>query len=419
VHVHVKSFLVVYCFSVNYNMSMIRQYAYLSLFLSFFILFSFLYSGIITPPLLGDSHDYHMPIAENFLHGTFFQIPKTANPFINFPGSSELILAFFILLHIPVNWFCVLGWVLLFLLMRKMGLLFNLGSELSLIYATAFTSTLSVFRQMNTQSIDMWMAVWFVLLVILLEKPRKTIGYFLLLGFAFGMLVGSKFTGPVFMIILLLVYGIRLIKLLNLSNILAFLIPFFIFGASWYIRNFITWGDPIYPLSFFIFHGLQVDITNYILWQEVLRGHGLSILTALISEYLIWGLSFIPFLVLFIVNLKAKFINSNTSRIFWLCLLLFVASFFMYSFKSTKFDFVVSNMRYMFPVIIMLMLSLFIMAKRFKLTQEIALLALINSITAVSFIIYHPKLIILYLIISSILYITGKTYIKQFIYKAS
>jgi hypothetical protein len=398
---------------------MISQYAYLSLFLSFFIFISFLYSGITSPPLLGDSHDYHMPIAENFLNGTFFYIPKTANPFINFPGSSELILALFILLHIPINWFCVLGWVLLFLLLRKMGLHFNLGSELSLIFATAFTSTLSVFRQMGTQSIDMWMAAWFVLLVILLEKPRKTIGYFFFLGFAFGMLVGTKYTGAVFMVILLVVYGIRIVKLLNLSNILAFLLPFLIFGVSWYIRNFIEWGDPMYPLSFFIFRGLPLDISNYILWQEILRGHVLTIIAALVSEYLIWGLSFIPFLALFALNFKKRFINNNYSRVFWLCFLLFVASFFMYSFKSTKFDFVVSNMRYLFPVIIMLMLSLFIMAKKFKLAQEIALLALLNSIAAVSFIIYHPKVIILYLIISSTLYITGQLYIKRFIYKAS
>jgi hypothetical protein len=397
---------------------MIRQYALLSFFFSLFVLISFLYFGLINPPLLGDSHDYHMPIAENYIHGTLFS-NKNLGGESSFPGSSELILAFFILLHIPVNWFCVLGWVILFLLLRKMGLEFGLGSEMSLIYATAFTSTLSVFRQMFTQSIDMWMAVWFVLLVLLLEKPKKTIRYFLYLGFAFGMLIGSKYTGLIFMLILLAIYGLRIVKLLKWSAFFTFLIPFLLFGVFWYVRNFIVWGDPMYPFSFLSYHGIPMDINNYILWQEILRGHGLTILVALISEYLIWGLSFIPFLVLFIMNLKKKFIDVKTSRVFWLCFLLFITSFFMYSFKSTKFDFVISNMRYIFPVIIMLMLSLFMMAKKFKLVPEIALLAILNSIAAVSYIIYHPKVIIIYLIISSIIYIYGNKYIKRFVYKAS
>ena len=129
------------------------------------------------------------------------------------------------------------------------------------------------------------------------------------------------------MLILLAVYGLRVVKLLNWSNILAFLLPFLLFGVSWYVRNLIAWGDPMYPLSFLFFRGLPLDINNYILWQEILRGHGLIILEALISEYLIWGLSFIPFLVLFIMNKKKKFIDDKTSRVFWLCFLLFITSF--------------------------------------------------------------------------------------------
>jgi hypothetical protein len=396
---------------------MMRQYALLALFFSFFVLISYLYYGLITPPPLGDSHDYHMPIAQDYLNGTLFTLPKSVNPYINFPGASESILSLFILFHIPVTWFCVLGWAILFFVLRKMGLHFKLGSELSVIFATAFTTSLSVLREMDTQSIDVWMAVWFVLLVLLLENPKKTFKYFLFLGLVFGMIVGSKYTGVFYMLILLVVYGLRLVKLLNWRNIFAFSVPFLLIGASWYVRNFIAWGDPLYPLPFLFSSGdTHIEsISNFILWKELLQGKGGIIFVALVSEYLIWGLSFIPFLVLFVMNLKKKFIDAPTSRVFWLCFLLFITSFVMYSFKPTDYHFVISNMRYIYSLIIMLMLALFIVAKKYKLVQEIVLLALLNAIAAVSYIIYHPKLIIIYLVIASIIYLKGKKYLDRFI----
>ena len=396
---------------------MIRQYALLAFFFSLFILISYLYYGLITPPPLGDSHDYHMPIAQDYLSGTVFTIPGSVNPFINFPGASESILSLFILFHIPVTWFDVLGWVILFLVLRKMGLHFNLGNELSLIYATAFTSTLSVLREMDTQSIDVWMAVRFVLLILLLENPKKTFKYFLFLGIVFGMLVGSKYTGLFYMAILLVVYGLRILKLINWSRILAFLIPFFLIGVSWYVRNIIARGDPLYPIPFLFFPGdthIQ-NLNDYVLWKELTNGHAGLMLEALVSEYLIWGLAFIPFLFFFIKNLKKKFVDAPTFRVFWLCFLLFITSFFIYSFLPTDFHFVVSNMRYMYSVIIMLMLALFMMAKKYKLIQEITLLALLNAIAAVSYIFYHPKLIIIYFVIVSFLYLKWKKNIERFV----
>ena len=400
---------------------MIRQYALLAFFFSLFVLISYVYHGSISPPHLGDSLDYHMPIAQDYLNGSVFSIPTTVNPFINFPGATESILALFILLHIPVALFCVLGWVILFLLLRRMGVHFNLGNELSVIYATAFTSVLAVLREMDTQSIDIWIAAWFVLLVLLLENPKKTFKYFLLLGIVFGMLVGSKYTGIFYMLILLAVYGLRLIKLLNWSRILAFLVPFLLIGVSWYVRNFVARGDPLYPIPFLFFSGDThiENLNDYVLWKELLNGHAEIILVALLSEYLVWGLSFIPFLFFFIKNLRKKFIDAPTSRVFWLCFFLFITAFFMYSFKPTDYHFVVSNMRYMYSFIIMLMLALFIMAKKFKIVQEIVLLALLNAIAAVSYIIYHPKLIIIFLVIASLIYLKGKKYLERFISGAS
>jgi hypothetical protein len=397
---------------------MVRQYALLAFFLSLFVLISFLYHGLITSPPLGDSHDYHMPIAQYYLDGALLHIPKSVNPFINFPGASESILALFILLHIPVTWFCVLGWIILFVLLRKMGLIFNLGHELSIIFATAFTSTLSVLRELDTQSVDVWMAIWFVLLVVLLENPKKTAKYFLALGLAFGMLVGSKYTGIFYAIILFVVYGFRTLRLLNWRRLIAFLIPFSVIGVSWYIRNYIAWKDPLYPLPFIGSGGdTHLDkLTNYVLWKEILRGHLPIISTALISEYLIWGLAFIPFVYFFIKNLRKKFLDEKSTRVFWLGMILLISSLFMYSFKPTDYHFVVSNMRYIYSLIIVMMLAIFIVAKKTKHTEEIALIALMGSIAAVSFIIYHPKLVIIYFVVASLIYLKGRKYIYRFVF---
>jgi len=352
-----------------------------------------------------------MPIARSFLNGEVLNVPKDANSYINYPGASNAILAIFILFSLPVNWFCLLGWIILFFLLKKLGNHFGLSNPLSLVFATTFTSTLSILRQIPTQSIDVWMGVWFVMLMILLEKPAKTLRYVLLLGTVVGMLIGSKYSGPIYLIVFL-VYAKALFKIVSSKRIVAFLTPVLLIGVFWYVRNYLAWGTPIYPGTLLWMQGIpDLDLPKYMLWKLILAGNVYGFFEALVSEYLIWAFSVIPVGIFFIKNLKHRN-QPEMKKIFRLIAVSFLVLLvsLLLSFKP---NFEISNMRYLFPLIILFTLSSFLIAQKYKREKEIAVVALLNAVAAVSYLVYHPKLVILFFFIVGILYIKTKVHIAR------
>ena len=100
----------------------------------------------------------------------------------------------------------------------------------------------------------------------------------LLSGLAAGILLGSKPTGPVFIIIMLGVVLIQEIVKLNIVSAgkgytlkdslkayaVCFIIPAFLIGGYWYMRNWIIYGNPVYYMDVSIFNinlfkGLKSD----------------------------------------------------------------------------------------------------------------------------------------------------------------
>lgn len=391
---------------------MLKPFSLLALLFSLFIFVYFIYFGLTNDPLLGDSHDYHIPIAQSYLNGQIFSVPKNANSFINSPGASEAFLVPFLLFQRSPNFFCFLGWILLFISLKKLGNHFGLNNYISIIFATSFTSILSLLRQIPTQSIDVWMAVWFVWLMILLEKQKKSLKYFLLLGLIFGFLVGSKYSGPGYMIVLLAFYSRSLLKVISFQRIIVFLIPFSVIGLFWYVRNFIAWGTPIYPGSIFMFVGIPtLDLPQWMLWKLLLQGQIYSLLQAVVSEYLIWAFSPIVATIYLAAQIRNKsFTVSDTiTRLIILGFFVFIASLPL----SFKPHFEISNVRYLYPLLIPFILSTFLIAKRYKMEKEIAFVALLNAFFAVSYIIYHPKLVIIYFCIVGVLYLKRKSIIPR------
>jgi len=85
-------------------MGKIKLLANVCLLIALYYFIHFTYIGVLQPiPVLGDSWDYHIPIAHtildgNFLHSSDFRIPQWY-----YPGSSEAINSLFILIHIPLT----------------------------------------------------------------------------------------------------------------------------------------------------------------------------------------------------------------------------------------------------------------------------------------------------------------------------
>lgn len=102
----------------------------------------------------------------------------------------------------------------------------------------------------------------------------------LLAGLTTGILLGSKWSGPLFVAVLAALIVIREFaihfKLFNItpsgykgnfvkdrfiSYMICFIIPVFVMGAFWYIKNWVVYGNPFYPMeitffNFTLFEGL-------------------------------------------------------------------------------------------------------------------------------------------------------------------
>src|SRR4029079_8684789 len=130
---------------------------------------------------------------------------------------------------------------------------FGLEKNLSIVFGVSIVTLYTMFRWVNTQIIDIWLVMWFMLALGFLQKPEKTLRYFLFLGISLGMLVGSKYTGPIFTLVLAIFYFMRVWKVVNIQRIIVFLIPFVFLGSLWYLRNYLIAGNPLYPQPFLFF----------------------------------------------------------------------------------------------------------------------------------------------------------------------
>jgi hypothetical protein len=232
-----------------------------------------------------------------------------------------------------------------------------------------------------------------------LENPQKTISYFAKLGFVLGMLIGSKYTTFYFLFIFLVFYGKNLIKFVNLSRLIAFFIPFSVFGLFWYIRNYLLKGNPFYPIPFLGFKGIL--IFNDTLWNQALH-HPLTLVNAAFSEYHLWILSIVVALVVLSNHfIKQKDWNlSGITKLFLIGMINFVI-FFTFPTDSQPWI-MVSSFRYSYPAYIPLILGIFILAAQYKKEEWLGYFAISNMLSILSMI-FYPKLIFIYLPVSFIL----------------
>lgn len=211
--------------------SVLHILAGVSLSLFLFILLHSFYIGVSTYPTELDSIMYHIPIAKSYLDGRIFSSPDSPILHRFFPGASEGILALFILFHIPLNLFNVLGALALawgaYLLGKRAGL----SRDESMLFSTGFASVTAISRWLNVQVIDIWVAAYYALLIYLMLKPEKKITYFLKLGAVLGMLVGSKYSGPLYGGIVFLFFGREVLRKVDLKNALAFTVPVLFLGG--------------------------------------------------------------------------------------------------------------------------------------------------------------------------------------------
>ncbi len=359
----------------------------------FFILtFQFIYFGLTTTPTTineSDSLVYHIPIAKEIAKGNF--IPPKINQGLGFyPAASEIILAALILLGIPLNLFGVLGFVLLFYFSKKTAESFDLQKETAIVFAGSVVTLQSVLRWPLSQTVDIWLAVFFLASLYLFKKTNISSKYYLLLGIANGFLIGSKYSGLPFFVILLIVFGKSVFSKITFKNLMFYLAPILIFGFSWYIRNYLLTGNPLYPANFLFLHGdpgfSKLDSLNWSVLGGIIQNPSFiwKLTEAVMGEFLTWALAFpiaIYFLWKGILAKEAKDLTFVSLTMFVVFAVLFPASP------------IVSNLRYIYPSVIALMLAVFICFRKYQVI--LLLLCLVTATMAFTNLEYHPKILIL------------------------
>src|SRR6185437_4487196 len=105
----------------------IRVITNIGIIIALFYFTYYTYYGITHPiPAPGDSWDYHIPIAQSILNGSFFTLPHVTIPQRFYPGSSEAINSLLILLHIPLTLSNILAMIVLFFCLYKLARCFRL-----------------------------------------------------------------------------------------------------------------------------------------------------------------------------------------------------------------------------------------------------------------------------------------------------
>lgn len=378
--------------------NLVRIFANIGIIIALYYFTYYSFLGILHPiPTPGDSWDYHIPISQSILHGTFLTLPHVTIGQIYYPGSSEAINSLLLLLHIPLTLSNIIAMFFLIFCLYKVARVFNMKQYYSILFAITFITLNAVVRWQNAVSIDIWVAVFFTLSIILLEKPEKTPTYFAKLGFVCGMLIGSKYTTFYYLIIFLIFYGKKLMKYINPQRFFAFFIPFSIFGLFWYIRNYLLKGNPFYPIPIFGFKG-PLSFTDTI-FNEAIH-HPLPLLNAAFSEYHLWFLSII---VAITVMAKALFKKNMKLDMMTKLFLLGIFTFIIFLTFPTDAQpwIMVSSFRYSYPAFIPLILGVFIFASNFKKEEWLGYFAVANMISVLSMT-YYPKLLFFYLPLSFI-----------------
>jgi hypothetical protein len=419
----------------------------LALAVFLFIILYFFHFGITTTPKILnelDSINYHIPMAQNFSNGRFIDQTNVQQGLGFYPGIGEMILAPFVKLGIPLNLYNLAGLIVLFFSCYFLAKIFKLSSDSGIVFAVSVCLLPTIIRLIPFQTNDIWLAVFFIWSLIFLSKSKRQNSHFAKLGISLGLLIGVKYSGILYAVALLFVFRKKLWARISFSRLISFLIPVIIFGVSWYIRNYFVTGNPFYPVYIFGFVGHpKYSSQNWITLTTLFTlSDSLVLLQGFISEYLVWIFS--PIIVsLFLLRAKQKNLLQKSSRILSSskdvvissskadCRVSFsklriprndmesvVSSFALLAVinfiiwlpqpHGAGIQLAASNWRLTYPAMIPLMLSTFILAKKYLVQNKIYLIALACSLSVLPQLQYRPKLVLIWLVTMIIILFKSK-----------
>ena len=225
------------------------------------------------------------------------------------------------------------------------------------------------------------------------------------LGIITGMIIGVKYTGILIVLALFFVFINSIKTNLSLKGLFGLTLPILVIGGYWYARNYAMFNNPFFPVGLFSFPP-NPDFSN-IVWKSLMEAvttkEGLILfLSAYLSEFLLWAIS--PLIVIyFFVSTKKNNIPNNLNHLKLLSFFLFLCLFPQP--MGPYYQSAVSFMRFFFPLMIVLILLVFMIAKKIKILDKLSLMALLSSIAVLPQFDYYPKLIIIWLILVGTIFV--------------
>ncbi len=253
-----------------------------------------MFIGYLFPSYTWDSLSYHLPIVGNIMQsGAIMENPVNfqIDTFINiFPKNMELFFLWniiFLKSRIITDLSQLLFVIIGILTTYSIALKLDIKARSALYSSFLFFFTPIVILQINTNYIDIAVSVLLLIVInyLLYESPsfkngsspvehqndRKT--PILLAGVTAGILLGSKGSGPLFVLIFLSAIIVQefikhrrqiyardsagksnIIRRSIIPYLMYFFFPLIVLGSYWFIKNWVLYGSPVYPMEITVFN---------------------------------------------------------------------------------------------------------------------------------------------------------------------
>jgi len=275
---------------------LIRRDMILSLISVIFIILTgyILFIGYLFPPYTWDALWYHLPIVGRIIQsGAIMEnpTPSMIDQFMNiFPKNIELFFIWqIIFLHSDIIvdltqlLFSLVGILTIYSLAVKIGM----DRRYAVYSGLLFFFTPIIILQSKTAYVDVAVGVLFLIAINFLVHERgtkSTIPSISLAGITTGILLGSKGSGPLFLITMCTMILLReLLGYLNPFKLfhnrvvdrdelkeglrrygVYFLMPSILIGGYWYIKNWVLYGNPVYPM--------EISLMNVTIFKGLYNG---------------------------------------------------------------------------------------------------------------------------------------------------
>ena len=206
------------------------------------------------PPRSSDDIVYHLPpVYEYIINHKIFLLPVTMNGHFSFPHNSQLLFMWPVIFSHSQQFVDAVQVVVAFwgvVVVYGLARAVDTTAKTALFVAFLFLFTPVVLAQMGSNYIDVIMGVFFLATLyyaVMFYKTTRLI-YFYAMALAGGLVWGVRYDSMILLTTLvpfLLKGGCSITK----KHWMVSIVVFFIAGGFWYLRNFLIFRNPAYPLD--------------------------------------------------------------------------------------------------------------------------------------------------------------------------